>query len=793
MSVRVARWVGSALVAVMISYGSGAKAAEDVELSQIMADLYAVVSDSTNQAMEVTSEKLIEKMIDRVYKVGKITPKGREIVLRRAMRDLKEAGASGLATDLVVDAVVGAVATAVMEDILAQDVPTAVKVPLAATAYITLKSSYVFFASNGNLAALTVGQSKLLLEVIATDIKAAKEWVDAKDALNHARLRETMLSAYLDYVRVASTTVSRTEFDRAERALKDAFDAARREFGIRDVNLTSTGAGATVNGAAETFVKRPIERLFDDLQRTLLVDKGKFSPPAQLEVRFNTPTPILPANLKIDQPFIPALAAPVQQPPLQTNFAEAPAVEPSPTASSLWAGHMTLSGRTTSGVDPVAEIVGPMAASGQAPVSQFILFRPGIGAMSQPIQGVQSDEDIGHDFSHLIWGDWDGATRQWTDPSDGPVTALSGFFTYGQLTLPTARMLGTATYTGKLRGDVIEDGGTIQRGMAYGDFGLTANFSSGALGGWLAISGSNSTNYVAVTDISSARIQRLSDRISFTGNLGGKGLQGSIHGQFYGPNATEMGGGYSLASTNGQGSTHGILMGWETRAMPQRPVGDGLSIAVYHGQITSSQGPNSVVDKGVDLTTMPTAAAPVVEMLTPENSGSVTTTTVFARGDYAYASWGKWAANASSTPDLSAGGYWVAGEATWDSAVNAKTGTAQYSGEIVGDFNRLVDETIDPLGTRRAMTGTVNLTADFDNDSISGEMTMTSGAFTTGALPIDTTLNGGRFTHEQSLQDEAATYGMQGKFFGPNAEEIGGSTWAFTNDGSYNGVFRADQ
>ena len=44
------------------------------------------------------------------------------------------------------------------------------------------------------------------------------------------------------------------------------------------------------------------------------------------------------------------------------------------------------------------------------------------------------------------------------------------------------------------------------------------------------------------------------------------------------------------------------------------------------------------------------------------------------------------------------------------------------------------------------MTGDVSLTADFDSDSITGEMSMNSGAFTTGDLPIDTTISGDRFT-----------------------------------------------
>lgn len=455
-----------------------------------------------------------------------------------------------------------------------------------------------------------------------------------------------------------------------------------------------------------------------------------------------------------------------------------PETEP-PVTTPLWAGRMSLTGRVNAGLNPATGVVGAMEASGDAPISEFILFNPETGTINTPLHGSQTSANIGHTFNHLIWGDWSGGSRSWTT-SSYPVNQLSGFFVYGELTPPDARTTGTASYTGRLRGDIIANG-NIEAGTAYGDFGLTANFGTGSLGGWLAFADTNSSNYAFVSDIENARIVRQGDRLTFSGDLSGEGITGgNIDGYFFGPNATELGGTYEVAGSDGNSSSSGILLGWETGTMPDRP--DNPTSMNFPLYVSYSSTSGAIFDRGDDGIGKTPEMGDTLTLTIDGTPTRVTEVYDTTNDQFDYTSWGGWTGGAPSSPFNE--GYWVAGQETPSSVIENLTGTATYSGDIRGDYVS--------AGTRHDATGNINLTADFSNDRITGDMMFHAqtgnGSVSAGTLGLQSDIRS-----DGSFFQSTSSHGFQGNFYGPNAEEAGGTAWLTTNDGSFNGVFRANQ
>jgi len=133
---------------------------------------------------------------------------------------------------------------------------------------------------------------------------------------------------------------------------------------------------------------------------------------------------------------------------------------------------------------------------------------------------------------------------------------------------------------------------------------------------------------------------------------------------------------------------------------------------------------------------------------------------------------------------------------TPSSVIENRTGTASYSGNIVGDYVS--------NGARQDATGLINLTADFSADTIQGQMqfghdgagTNSGGTVSPVANLVDVPIQGNSFSQsavDQNTGNGLNSFGVSGFFAGPNAEEVGGTAWMHLDDGSYNGVFRAGQ
>jgi len=180
----------------------------------------------------------------------------------------------------------------------------------------------------------------------------------------------------------------------------------------------------------------------------------------------------------------------------------------------------------------------------------------------------------------------------------------------------------------------------------------------------------------------------------------------------------------------------------------------------------------------------PVSRGDTVEVIRPDNSRAEIQVLTESSGGFEYTSWGTWSSTDFLPNEESQAGYWVAGQVIPFEVIENRTGTATFEGAMFGDFVRTD-------GSRFDTPGVIRLEADFTNMEIAGEMEFNTGAFQgTFGLESDIQNFGGQAGFGGTFN--GGTHGFDGTFFGPNAEEVGGTAWASTPDGVYNGVFRAD-
>lgn len=163
---------------------------------------------------------------------------------------------------------------------------------------------------------------------------------------------------------------------------------------------------------------------------------------------------------------------------------------------------------------------------------------------------------------------------------------------------------------------------------------------------------------------------------------------------------------------------------------------------------------------------------------------SYAATTMTEDDGYNYLSWGAWSTELVATPNTSVmdGSHWIAGTLTPTTSMPT-TGTATYTGQVRG--------TAHEGGALHALNGSTNLTANFGTGNISGQMNIryanTGAAYATSHMS-GVTISGNRFGGSLSGADNAGV--IQGGFFGPAAQEVGGN-WAIekTSGSKAAGVF----
>lgn len=149
-----------------------------------------------------------------------------------------------------------------------------------------------------------------------------------------------------------------------------------------------------------------------------------------------------------------------------------------------------------------------------------------------------------------------------------------------------------------------------------------------------------------------------------------------------------------------------------------------------------------------------------------------------AQGQYQYASWGEWGStvvNAVSDITTESFGYWVAGELTPGAAI-PNSGSASYSGRVIGDA-------LDTGGDSRHVAGSMSMTVDFLDRRVAGSF---SNLDYVGGAP-GTWLNTATFNQSNTwtpgsngfqlnmdVTGNVSSGKMNGAFYGPAAQEVGG-------------------
>jgi hypothetical protein len=165
-------------------------------------------------------------------------------------------------------------------------------------------------------------------------------------------------------------------------------------------------------------------------------------------------------------------------------------------------------------------------------------------------------------------------------------------------------------------------------------------------------------------------------------------------------------------------------------------------------------------------------------------SFTVTTTAATIDSGLSYLAFGKWAQTGNFGPDGAYAfvddGWWLQGLATPETAIATQTGSVPYSGAAYGTM--YYDD------TSKSLSGAFSATADFDTGHIedfalsvvSSDAThQATIAGAGGEIGADGTfdLSGGVWSMTGSGAVTVGNREGHGRFFGPNAEEIGGD-WA---------------
>lgn len=313
----------------------------------------------------------------------------------------------------------------------------------------------------------------------------------------------------------------------------------------------------------------------------------------------------------------------------------------------------------------------------------------------------------------------------------------------------------------------------------------------------------------------------------FTYDGTGNPLTGKLDGRFYGPDASELGA--VISADNGSGTTvTGGLIGWRSEnpridnqsllaiAVPELFLSDGvymysplvesdfkvggkpywydvgflrqpdgtMETSLAGGRVSgeifspntivASDNPNFVVYETAEVYYWQVGVPDDISRLSLYKSGPAN-----KEVQLTYTSFGHWQGAPEGT-NLADGDrvYFAYGFKTPDSAVLARTGSAQYAGVVYGTgYNQ---ESRD----RYEVSGTSRFDVNFANQTYTGGM-MVSGKTAASAAPVDFgryefggVLNGSNKI-EATMTRADRSYGystgyIKGNFYGPNAEEIGG-------------------
>lgn len=161
--------------------------------------------------------------------------------------------------------------------------------------------------------------------------------------------------------------------------------------------------------------------------------------------------------------------------------------------------------------------------------------------------------------------------------------------------------------------------------------------------------------------------------------------------------------------------------------------------------------------------------------------------TVTPLGNYSHLSWGEWSSQ-TTVPDLVdfTETHWISGSLTPGLNIPIQGG-ASYNGQVLGTLNE--------SGVISRISGSSNLFADFSTRSLSGtfDMVRNNGSNWTGAN-LNAAWAAGNNNISGTLSSNNGMSGtVNGNFFGPAAEQVGGKWNMQDNNNQATGIFVATQ
>ena len=400
----------------------------------------------------------------------------------------------------------------------------------------------------------------------------------------------------------------------------------------------------------------------------------------------------------------------------------------------------------------------------------------------------------------------------------------TNFVTYGLRTDADALPAGSAHYSGRVRGDIYgsDAPGGADRTRVWASFRLTVDFAAGSLDGdirrfQMEEPGQSRvtlplTVYADITDGEIANGQFTATWTQVVPDLdAGEIFSGDMLGEFYGPNAEEVGGVF-----NGTNDDE-IFAGWfgGVRPTPSVPGGDlavlssgshqdvvNSTVAASDGAVTAiasdgADGFNLTYAIGSDTFDIQLGANdfggdPMRSYSTRnylERSGNRAyslfdqTDSFFGSPEFSHFNVNGWAVvnytNADALSDFHLG-WAVYGSATDASAM--PSGTANYAGRM---FAGRQPPDAPGVANRTLVRGDLMLSADFDQGTVGGSIDNLefdppgTGSWQPTTNTRTLSIENGSITGNALAADVVSANvfdgEMEGRFFGPDAAEVGGT------------------
>ena len=380
-------------------------------------------------------------------------------------------------------------------------------------------------------------------------------------------------------------------------------------------------------------------------------------------------------------------------------------------------------------------------------------------------------------YQHLTWGEW-SSDNFVDDLSSGFPYFRSGVWVIGQKTTSDelAFKEGTATFSGDLIGSVSGSGSAERAGS--GQIDIHVDFTSEDINGRFVFWENNKPNALSRVQVFDSEILSFGDGLGFNDGW----THWEIRGYFFGDDASEVGGTVRLG-VNGFPDTYNSIDTVFDGVFIASNDGSGSSIPLF---VSSGVYPSDFSDSKWSTS------------LKPYNVHGVDHTDNAFKDDYNYVSWGGWNTDGTSLKTVNdaawnTNGFWSSSTATEANDL-PRLGTATYSGDVLGISN-----------TSELVSGDVTINANFAQDTVSSTMNLEMngnnlGSFSgTGGInrniqSSDTAGQNVSNGFDASLSGDNGFGLLQGKFAGPNAEEVLGSWGVDFSSGPIdgaNGIFRA--